>query len=50
MHQERPDQWRQLMLAGMRTDLSWQASARRYVEFYAEALHADAVLPEAMTA
>jgi len=37
---ERPEQWRTLQLNGMGLDLSWQASARRYEEFYAEALAA----------
>jgi starch synthase len=37
---ERPEQWRALQLKGMSLDLSWQASARRYEEFYAEALAA----------
>jgi starch synthase len=45
---ERPEQWRGMMLAGMRQDLSWEASARQYELFYAEAIeasrsHADAV-------
>ena len=35
---ERPEQWRAMALNGMRQDLSWQASARRYEAFYAEAL------------
>jgi starch synthase len=37
---EQPDQWRAMMLAGMRSDLSWEASARQYEAFYAEALDA----------
>jgi starch synthase len=51
MHRERPDQWRQLILAGMRTDLSWQASARRYVDFYAEAIAShEGLLPDVASA
>ena len=50
LHHERPDQWRQLVLAGMRQDLSWQASARHYLEFYTEAIASRAALPEAATA
>ncbi|MCF7990739.1 MAG: glycogen synthase GlgA [Thiohalocapsa sp.] len=37
---ERPEQWRGMMVAGMRQDLSWEASARQYELFYAEALEA----------
>jgi starch synthase len=37
---ERSEQWRAMALNGMRQDLSWQASARRYEAFYAEALEA----------
>ena len=33
-----PDQWRRLALAGMSQDLSWEASARRYLDLYAQAL------------
>jgi starch synthase len=29
-----PDQWRALMLNGMRADFSWAASAGHYVELY----------------
>jgi starch synthase len=29
-----PEQWRALMLNGMRADFSWDASARNYVELY----------------
>ncbi len=49
LHHERPDQWRQLVLAGMRQDLSWQASARHYLDFYAEAIASREALPEAAT-
>ena len=35
-----PERWRAMILAGMRQDLSWEASARRYQSFYAEALEA----------
>jgi starch synthase len=31
---DEPDQWRALMLNGMRADFSWDASARHYVELY----------------
>jgi starch synthase len=31
---DEPDQWRTLMLNGMRADFSWDASARHYVELY----------------
>ena len=34
----RKDTWRTLMERGMRADLSWQASARKYVELYHKAL------------
>jgi starch synthase len=37
-YREQPDSWRQLMLNGMQTDLSWEASARHYEQFYQEAL------------
>ncbi|MGD9299432.1 MAG: glycogen synthase GlgA [Thiohalocapsa sp.] len=50
MQREQPQQWRALMLAGMRKDLSWQASARRYVDFYAEAIASRAPLHEAAMA
>jgi starch synthase len=50
MHRERPDQWRQLVLAGMRRDLSWQASARHYLDFYAEAIASREPLPAAAMA
>ena len=38
-HQQ-PELWRAMILTGMRKDLSWEASARRYQTFYAEALEA----------
>ncbi len=38
MHREQPAQWRALRLAGMRQDLSWQASTRHSTTFYAEAI------------
>ena len=50
MHREQPQQWRALMLAGMRKDLSWQASARHYLDFYAEAIAAREHLPQMATA
>ncbi|MBM4464875.1 MAG: glycogen synthase [Chloroflexi bacterium] len=34
----RQDTWRTLMERGMRADFSWQASARKYVELYRQAL------------
>lgn len=34
----RKDTWRTLMERGMRADFSWQASARKYVELYRQAL------------
>ncbi|MGB5732848.1 MAG: glycogen synthase GlgA, partial [Thiohalocapsa sp.] len=37
---QQPDLWRAMILTGMRKDLSWEASARRYQAFYAEALEA----------
>lgn len=37
---ETPEQWRHIMRNGMAQNLSWQASARRYEEFYSEALAA----------
>ena len=36
----RPQRWRQLQHNGMGRDFSWQGSARRYVELYAEILGA----------
>jgi starch synthase len=50
MYRAQPGQWRALMLAGMRKDLSWQASARHYVDFYTEAIAAREHLEEAATA
>jgi starch synthase len=38
LYREHPDQWRSLMQAGMRQDLSWEQSARRYVALYEGAL------------
>jgi starch synthase len=32
-----PDRWEELVLQGMRRDVSWAASAKRYVEIYGEA-------------
>jgi starch synthase len=40
MYRERQDLWRPLAINGMRKDFSWQASARRYEQLYAEALSA----------
>ncbi|MEY6431578.1 glycogen synthase GlgA [Thioalkalicoccus limnaeus] len=37
IHRDQPEQWQALALAGMRQDLSWEHSARRYVELYAAA-------------
>ncbi|WP_242475041.1 glycogen synthase GlgA [Thiohalocapsa halophila] len=50
MHREQPRQWRALMLTGMRKDLSWQASARHYLDFYAEAIAAREHFPQAAMA
>jgi starch synthase len=50
LRRERPEQWRALILAGMRQDLSWQASARHYLDFYAEAIAAREPFPAAATA
>ncbi len=33
-----PQAWRQLQATGMRSDLSWQRSARAYEQLYAQAL------------
>jgi starch synthase len=49
LHREHPEQWRALVLAGMRKDLSWQASARHYLDFYAEAIGAREPFPAAAT-
>ena len=38
MVREDPDQWRALIRNGMGLDLSWLASAKRYEEFYADAI------------
>ncbi|AGA92177.1 glycogen/starch synthase, ADP-glucose type [Thioflavicoccus mobilis 8321] len=38
LYRDQPDQWRSLMRAGMRQDLSWERSARRYVALYEAAL------------
>ncbi len=45
-HQQ--DAWRARMRAGMEQDLSWQASARQYQAFYAEALDARQELERAL--
>ncbi|MGB5733444.1 MAG: starch synthase, partial [Thiohalocapsa sp.] len=37
---EQPERWRAMILTGMRQDLSWEASARRYEAFYTEGLEA----------
>jgi len=37
---QEPERWRSMILAGMRQDMSWEASARHYQAFYAEALEA----------
>jgi starch synthase len=50
MHREQRGQWRALMLAGMRQDLSWQASARHYADFYSEAIAARTSLHQAAMA
>jgi starch synthase len=33
-----PDRWREIQLRGMRQDLSWDASAQRYVNAYSDAI------------
>lgn len=38
LHREEPASWRRLMRNGMTRDLSWEASAKHYQAFYAEAL------------
>lgn len=50
IHLWRHDQhaWRALMRAGMEQDLSWQASARRYESYYAEAWEARQELERAL--
>ena len=37
---QRPPVWRQLMLAGMRQDFSWDVPAREYVKVYGRAIEA----------
>jgi starch synthase len=38
LYREEPAAWRQLMMTGMAQDLSWSASAKRYLDFYQEAI------------
>jgi starch synthase len=38
-----PDRWRQIQLNGMTTDVSWTASAQRYVQVYGEAVKTHAL-------
>jgi len=38
MYREQAELWRQLSLNGMRRDFSWEASAKRYTDWYREAL------------
>lgn len=33
---DRPEQWKQMMLTGMKEDWSWKKSARHYLDFYEE--------------
>lgn len=40
------DTWRTLMVRGMSADFSWQASARKYVDLYYQALAIKAHKPE----
>lgn len=42
-----PRTWRALQLAGMRTDFSWQRSARAYAALYADLLRGRGTLPAA---
>lgn len=45
-----PERWRKMILTGMRQDFSWEASARSYQAFYAEALEARRQHAEAISA
>ena len=47
---QEPERWLSMILAGMRQDLSWEASARHYVDFYSEALEAKRQHAEAASA
>jgi starch synthase len=38
LYREDPQAWRRLATTGMAQDFSWEASARRYVELYSEAM------------
>jgi starch synthase len=38
LYREDPHAWRRLATTGMAQDFSWEASARRYVELYSEAM------------
>lgn len=39
LYRQRPDAWRQIAVAGMQQDFSWQAAAHHYEDFYADALN-----------
>ena len=38
LYRDHPEQWRQLMITGMKQDFSWKQSARHYLELYDQAL------------
>ncbi|MBK1703018.1 glycogen synthase GlgA [Halochromatium glycolicum] len=50
LYRDAPDSWRQLMRTGMAQDLSWEASAQRYQDFYQEAIDARGSQERALTA
>lgn len=38
LYMNEPEKWRQLAITGMKQDFSWEASARRYIELYQQAI------------
>ena len=50
LYRQAPEAWRQLMRTGMTQNLSWEASAHRYLAFYQEALDTRTEQHETMTA
>lgn len=50
LYREEPETWRQLMRTGMAQDLSWKASATRYLAFYQEAVLERVAQLEALSA
>jgi len=38
LYRDHPEQWRQLMITGMKQDFGWKQSARHYLELYDQAL------------